>query len=172
MKVQQYIQYLKEWSGKETCTIIYSNENEELSARIVNSKIQGKKNLYFIIEDCQGNIFGSYHSFIPTEYEKKVHQQEDHHHFIFTLKNPYNILPTKYLPTEHNDHILSLYQNYDINNVMNVQYCYGISTQRGVFLYENIINYYQNIPSQGCCFLTGTANTFLDITHFLIVQTH
>ena len=171
MNIKQHITQLQEWSGYSNFTILYNNEMEELSARTINSKISGKRNLYFIIEDINNNIFGSYHSIIPNEKEYKQHSSEDPKHFIFTLQNPFSIQPSKYYPTQHNDHVLYLYQNYDINNVLNVQYCYGIVSQNRVFLYENIINYYQNIPREcGCRFLTGNVNYFTEIKHFIILE--
>ena len=171
MNISQYLTTLKEWSGYTTPTILYSTETEELSARTLNSKINGKRNLYFIVEDMNNNLFGSYHSHLPTEKEYKQHSSEDQHHFVFTLHNPHNIPPTRYYPTEHNDHISYLYQNDDINNVFNVQYCYGIVSRNKVFIYENIIRYYKDIPQPpSCILLTGNANYFDDIKHFYIIE--
>ena len=171
MSIGNYLEKLKEWSCHEKYSILYNAENEELSARLINSKIQGKSNLYFIIEDINGNLFGSYHTFIPSEKERKVNVTEDPKHFIFTLKNPFNIQPSLFTPKESNDHIISFYHDYDIRNVLNVQYCYGIVAQNKVFLYENIIRHYNDVPSDcGCRLLTGTANTFVDIAQFFIIQ--
>ena len=171
MNITQYLSQLKEWSNHSNYTILYSTETEELSARTLNSKIKGKRNLYFIIEDTNNNIFGSYHSILPNEKEYKQHSSEDQHHFIFTLHNPHNIQPTRYYPTDHNDHISYLYQEYDINNVFNVQYCYGIVSRNKAFVYENIIKYYKDIPQPpGCILLIGNANCFIDIKHFYIIE--
>ncbi|GAB1226960.1 hypothetical protein ENUP19_0314G0010 [Entamoeba nuttalli] len=169
MNIDQYISYLKEWSHLSNTTILFDSAIDELTARNVYSKISGKTHIYFIVEDSFGNVFGSYHNYIPQQ-DETVGYEKDPDHFIFTLHNPHNTEPSKYEPNNNNNDLIHTYYNYGINNVLNIQHAYGITSNSKVFVYESIINYYINIPNNNPRLFTTTVNCFVNMTRLLIIE--
>ncbi|ELP93004.1 hypothetical protein EIN_051890 [Entamoeba invadens IP1] len=160
---------LKSWTGLSQCTTIFDSENDELTARGVDSKITGKTNIVFLVEDTRGNVFGSFHGIIPPP-DKLISSKDDPKHFVFTLKNPHNIPPTKFPVKDTNGDVLHVYDSSDCRNVFNVQSAFGVTCDSKVFVYESIINGYTNLPPIGCRVLVNDNNKFFDIKRLIILQ--
>ncbi|KAL7717254.1 TLDc domain-containing protein [Entamoeba marina] len=52
---------LKEWSGKQICSIIFDSDIDgDGTNNVLMNKVMNKKNLYFISFDNENNVFGGY----------------------------------------------------------------------------------------------------------------
>ena len=114
-----YIEILKQWIPFQTYSIIYHNEQDELSSRAINSKIKGKRNITLIVETMEGYIFGTYHqnpikTNINGLYSRYI---QEGGYFIFTLKNPFNTQPLQFYPSNLNDY-LCIYDNENENSLI------------------------------------------------------
>ena len=132
------IQRIQEWVGKEKYTIIFDSEHHELTSRMFWSCLKGRKDILIVIETDEGYIFGSYHSIIPERQELCV--ENDPHHFVFTMKNPFNVPPTKFELKEGWKKSLYIYGDDQISDVFYVFGCYLICNNDESFI-KKIFNY-------------------------------
>ena len=89
---KNYVKVLEQWTGKRW-KIQYRGSRDGFTSQNFHSLCDIKGESLFIAEDINGYIFGGYTSFAWRSTQNYV---VDQNAFIFTLKNPNNIPPTKY----------------------------------------------------------------------------
>ncbi|EDR29117.1 hypothetical protein EDI_287470 [Entamoeba dispar SAW760] len=107
--LSKYETVLKQWIPSIRMKLIYDSSQQFFDSKGFNEKVCGRKNLLIIVVSGK-SIFGSWHSKqIPKEKKDGfVYVKNDENHFVFTLRNIYNINPTKFLPREVNKYSKSL----------------------------------------------------------------
>ncbi|EKE41606.1 hypothetical protein ENUP19_0041G0128 [Entamoeba nuttalli] len=122
---------MKQWTGFKEMKLIYDSSQQFFDSRGFNEKVCGRKNLLIIVVSGK-SIFGSWHSKqIPKEKKDGfVYVKNDENHFVFTLRNIYNINPTKFLPREVNHHSKSLCISGSKNStcIVGCYSCYFVET--------------------------------------------
>ncbi|KAL7720408.1 TLDc domain-containing protein [Entamoeba marina] len=74
---------LKEWSGKQKCSIIFDSKIDgDGGNNVLMNKVMNKQNLYFISFDNQNNVFGGY---VDTIINKTGDWITDPNAFVFSL---------------------------------------------------------------------------------------
>ena len=157
--VPYYLKYqekeqLEQWIGLKCSEIFFDSnkDNWSISSSVFNDKIKGKKQLTFLIEDEDGELFGYYYnSQIPNEIEEYyVSIGTDFNSFQFNLKSKNNRLsqPMKFpiLNTqiggicfqENDDECL--FQMGDINLMKYEKKEFSGSDYIGLFDYSGIRN--------------------------------
>ena len=92
-KKGEFIQKLKEWSGYKKMELLYRGTRDGMDSNNFHNKCDNKGPNYVLIENNKGNIFGGYSSI---SWESSGGYKNVPECFIFTLKNIYNIQPTKF----------------------------------------------------------------------------
>ncbi|ELP90541.1 hypothetical protein EIN_019300 [Entamoeba invadens IP1] len=107
--LRRYEQILKDWTCANSMELIYDSSKHFFDSKGFNENVCGSKNVMIIVMSGK-SIFGSWHSKkIPKEKKEGfVYVKGDENHFMFTLKNPYKIPPTRFFPIEVNKHTKSL----------------------------------------------------------------
>ncbi|KAL7717203.1 hypothetical protein QTN25_005473 [Entamoeba marina] len=95
--INSYLPQLQQWTGHSHYRIIYNSKVDGMSTDTFNNRVCLKKKVMIMIFTTDGNLFGSYHSkrIPPTGGEGFV--CDDSNHFVFTLRNPFNVPPTKFV---------------------------------------------------------------------------
>ncbi|KAL7717147.1 TLDc domain-containing protein [Entamoeba marina] len=98
--LSEYVDTLHNWFGKNTMHMIYDSKEQIFDANYLNRKICGKKDLLLFVTTSDGYIFGSWTSkqIPPDKKDDFNYVRGDTEHFVFTLKNPHNIPPTRIYP--------------------------------------------------------------------------
>ena len=102
---------MKQWTGYSNCKVIYDSETNELSGDVLFLSLRLVSTCAFIIETTEGDIFGSYHTIIPTKQNCFV--PNDPHHFLFTLKNKLNTPHEQFKVFSQNNRLLDIYGGKD-----------------------------------------------------------
>ncbi|KAL7719166.1 TLDc domain-containing protein [Entamoeba marina] len=81
---------------KKNCSykVIYSIETNLFDSRELFSIIHSVKNVIFLFVTEENHIFGSFHHIMPKKRGKWL--KTDNEHYIFTLRNPSGVPPTRY----------------------------------------------------------------------------
>ena len=90
---EEYIDQLEEWSSLKCSDVLFDSNVDDWSIKtsVLNKRIIGKKQLTFIIEDEDNEIFGYYlNTQIIEEYKKR--QKVDNKSFEFNLQSKDNRL--------------------------------------------------------------------------------
>ncbi|ELP91993.1 hypothetical protein EIN_386870 [Entamoeba invadens IP1] len=105
----KYEQILKSWTSASRLHLVYDSSQQFFDSKGFNEKVCGRKNL-LIVAVSGKSIFGSWHSKqVPKEKKDSfVYIKDDENHFVFTLKNEFNIPPTRFFPNEVGKHTKSL----------------------------------------------------------------
>ena len=82
--IDDNIDMLEEWSGLEVGEVLYDSERDGKQSKTFRDKILHHKQMYFIIIDSDGNVFGHYHS---TKIDKVNVDYYDRNIFMFTLNS-------------------------------------------------------------------------------------
>ena len=106
-----WIDTLKQWTGYSNCKVIYDSETNELSGDMLFLSLRLVSTVTFIIETTDGDIFGSYHTIIPTKQNCFV--ANDPHHFLFTLKNKLNTSHEQFKVFSQNNRLLDIFAGKD-----------------------------------------------------------
>ncbi|GAB1220368.1 hypothetical protein ENUP19_0052G0022 [Entamoeba nuttalli] len=102
-----WISTLQEWIGSKTCKLIYDS-NEGFTGDILWAILRIVNSVAFIIETTEGDVFGSYHSVIPTKQHYPV--ITDNAHFLFTFRNKINTGHIKFNVLSTNNKLLDIYK--------------------------------------------------------------
>lgn len=89
----------------------YSGIRDGLTPEDFHRIVDDKGECLVVIEDKGGNIFGAYTSIGFSTNGGDGMSYSDKHHFLFTLKNPFGIAPTKFV-TKFPQTALSYYRSY------------------------------------------------------------
>ena len=88
---------LNEWIGEtKKWKRVYSSSINLLQPEDFHATVDNKGECIVLVESENGSVFGGYTSvgFIPEGHQGSIYR--DDHHFLFTLKNPWNIPPTMF----------------------------------------------------------------------------
>lgn len=81
---------------KTEWNLLYSGVRDGLTPEAFHRVVDNKGECLLVIEDEKGNIFGAYTSIgFKTDGGNGMSYRDDRH-FLFTLKNPFGIAPTKF----------------------------------------------------------------------------
>ena len=121
-----WIDTLKQWTGFANCKVIFEQNENELSGEMVFLSLRLVSTVTFIIETTDGDVFGSYHSIIPTRQNCFV--ANDPNHFLFTLHNKYGTPHEQFKVLPHNHRLLDIFSGND-SWVMGVNNGYWIHSK-------------------------------------------
>lgn len=93
--VHQFQTQIEKWLGKKTWTLLYQGTRDGFGSKTFHAKCDLEGATVTIIKSTTGFFFGGY---TPLPWKSSGGWIEDStmQSFIFTLKNPHNIPPTKY----------------------------------------------------------------------------
>ena len=107
-----YDSVLCEWLNvKSEWSLLYSGTRDGLTPEAFHTIVDNRGECLLVIEDEKGNIFGAYTSVGFSTRGGNGMVYRDDRHFLFTLKNPFGIAPTKFA-TKFPDTALSYVRNY------------------------------------------------------------
>ncbi|ELP90153.1 hypothetical protein EIN_406070 [Entamoeba invadens IP1] len=163
------IEVLKQWLHFPNYKVVYSSEEEEVSARQINSKIEGKSDITIVITTTDGNVFGSYHQ---NPIKKKPLKFYDRHiqrggYFLFTITNPYNIPPTRFV-TKNMDDYLVLYSDDNPNSLISMCYVYDLKLNGSTI--NTDFPFYYNTEYPSTIFTGSVIPTTFNFENIIILQ--
>ena len=88
--IDDNIDMLEEWSGLEVGEVLYDSERDGKESKTFRDQILHHKQMYFIIIDSDGNVFGHYHSTVinsPGNWSNDSERVHDRNIFMFTLNS-------------------------------------------------------------------------------------
>ena len=92
-----YIDKLREWTGMEKYDVIYNSKIHSWNKEVLYKRLMYKPNIMVLIFTTDGYLFGNYNKKRFPDCENEGYIIDDHHHFIFSLKNPFSIPPCKFV---------------------------------------------------------------------------
>ena len=78
---------LRSYCHKTKYVEVFNSDTKRIDSESIWMSIKGRKNIMFIIKDLKGNVFGSFHSVIPSQ--RGEYQGKDYNHFVFSLNNKF-----------------------------------------------------------------------------------
>ncbi|ELP83848.1 hypothetical protein EIN_197910 [Entamoeba invadens IP1] len=129
--ISQYLKQLTAWTNKMTPSILFDSTVDAPTSLF--EKIRDKGNIMTVVETDGGNVFGSYHSVLPTKPSEWV--VKDPNHFVFTLKNPFNggvNASQKFTPIRPDCYPLWIYKSG--NALFCVQYFCHVSNNKQCYI--------------------------------------
>ncbi|ELP90783.1 hypothetical protein EIN_026420 [Entamoeba invadens IP1] len=118
---------LCKWSSSQQCRIIYTTERFEFSTKAIWSVLHGRRNVMCLVVTDNDDVFGSFHSLIPERRSAIV--SNDKKHFVFTLRNSFNIQPTRFFQNSTNENQMIIHRDYQNSWVFGVGYGYHIRSE-------------------------------------------
>ena len=119
--------------------LVYDSSVHGLGGNQLWPHISGLARAAFVFK-AQGNVFGSYHSVLPEA--QGVWVDEDPEHFVFTVKNPFNVAPTRFDQRRPIDDGV-LFVSKSSSELMNIGYLCFLASGAGSFI---------RLPQSGCPF--------------------
>ena len=164
-----YIEILKQWIPFQTYSIIYHNEQDELSSRAINSKIKGKRNITLIVETMEGYIFGTYHqnpirTTVNGFYAR--HLQEGGY-FLFTLNNPLHTQPMQFFPSNLNDY-LCIYNDDNENSLIGMCNAFELKKHRSFI--SSDFSFYYRTEYLSSIFVGKVSPETFDLQRLIIIE--
>ncbi|KAL7714384.1 TLDc domain-containing protein [Entamoeba marina] len=103
---------LKEWSGKQNCSVIFDSKIDgDGGNNVLMNKVIDKKNLYFISFDYENNVFGGY---VDTIINKTNSWIINPNSFTFSLMRNRKMKNEQYkIKNDYKQDAFQLYSNYD-----------------------------------------------------------
>eukprot|EP01125_Pyxidicula_operculata_P001427 TRINITY_DN1131_c0_g1_i6.p1 TRINITY_DN1131_c0_g1~~TRINITY_DN1131_c0_g1_i6.p1 ORF type:complete len:448 (-),score=126.73 TRINITY_DN1131_c0_g1_i6:194-1537(-) len=95
---KDYIKHLSDWIPNKSFNLLYRGSRDGFGAQHFHSKCDNKGETLTIIKSTGGWLFGGY---TPIQWTSRQKYASDNRTFIFTLLNPHNIPPTKFI--NHDD---------------------------------------------------------------------
>ena len=164
-----YTEIIEEWTGKKIYQILYDTDIDEFSSRSFWRSIKGRTNIMIIIQTSKNYVFGSYHSLLPNRQEMYT---EDNEHFVFTIRNPKEYPPTKFMiKKEWNKKSLYIYGDDQISDVFFVFGCFLICNNGESFI-KKIFNYtYKHDRDIDATIFVGNVwEEYFDVERLICVQ--
>ncbi len=124
---QQYDTILREWLGKDyKWKLLYRTSEHEYTAKSFHDCCDDKGPTLVVIKSSGGWIFGGYttqswkhindDSFDDSDnddyYRLTPNKKDDNKAFIFTLKNPHGVEPTRFMKRAESKYVIQCYPNY------------------------------------------------------------
>ena len=75
---------LKEWTGKESATIIFDSTVDEFTTDGLFEKVKGKRNIAVVGFTTDGDVFGGFHNVAVTE---QAFWFDDPNIFVFSFES-------------------------------------------------------------------------------------
>ena len=144
----EYLNKIYEWTGGKNMELLYRGTRDGMSGEAFHNKCNNKGPTISIIKSDKGYIFGGYTSINWATYGG---YREAPDSFIFTLKNMYEISPTKFKNSKSTYSICdgSDYGPYFGNDI-------GIRFNSGN--YSEFPKYYEDMLGKGKSIFTGDKN--------------
>ncbi|EKE37278.1 hypothetical protein ENUP19_0113G0019 [Entamoeba nuttalli] len=95
--IKSFIPSLQQWTGMQKYDVIYNSKLDGFKKERINNHICLKKHVMVLVFTTDGNVFGCYNSKRLPAPSCEGFVMDDPQHFIFTLKNPLSIPPTKFV---------------------------------------------------------------------------
>ncbi|EDR25275.1 hypothetical protein EDI_034480 [Entamoeba dispar SAW760] len=154
-----YISYLKQWTNKSHFKIIYDSSIDELSLRGLNSKIKGLTDVLLLVETDNNDLFGS---FTATRVPIVRHEEhttffgKDPGFFVFTLRNPHNIQPIKFIKKDCYKTMMFWNQPNELDAVISAILCFRISDGGKSMIMNQFKDFYDDPTGLGDDVFTGS----------------
>ncbi|KAL7714819.1 TLDc domain-containing protein [Entamoeba marina] len=164
--IHSYVYYLQKFCNKTNFEIIYNTETHEYNNYTIWSIIKNRMNFMLIFNTTSGNVFGSFHSISPPSLGK--YSSKDFNHFVFTLKNPHNLV--KKLKAKTLDSVLKI-SGVDQDNVLVINgFCFITKSTNSFFVSsQKLWRFYTDKTDLGIP-LFGNERGSFDIERILILQ--
>ncbi|ELP87753.1 hypothetical protein EIN_411060 [Entamoeba invadens IP1] len=166
--------YIKEWTGKNTFKVVFDTERDEFSVREVSGRTRLIKNVLFLVETASGCVFGSYVTTKIPPVRAEAYNTffgKDEGYFVFTMKNPHNILPTKFDKKDNTKTMMFWKEPNELEAVLSAILCFRISADGKGMIMNQFKDFYNEPTGFGDDVFTGThePNVF-DVARILIVK--
>ncbi|KAL7715596.1 TLDc domain-containing protein [Entamoeba marina] len=158
------IDKLKEWSGKQKCSVIFDTKIDGYDGGVLKNKVINKKNLYFIHFNNKNNVFGGY---VDNIIDKTRSWIKDSNAFLFSLIRNGEMKNIKYNIKRSKEQ----YAFYlDVSDYL---YMFGSYTHSDIAIWRN--NSSKSYCSPYSCGYNGENDRFVDNSKFttkriLVVQ--
>lgn len=144
-ELKPYYHHLQEWCGKTHSRIIY--EGTISDAEEYWNITKNLSNVMIVIQTSDDYFFGSYHSNLPSKQDEWI--KMDQHHFVFTLSNPHELKPQKFVPLKNNYQLYYVYNDNEKENILWVNYCYWITCDNIVYVWHHFPDYFNDTYGLG-----------------------
>lgn len=148
---------LKIWTGMRNYRVVYNKAFSEMNLSEFNSKICGLSNMMLIVTTDSGCVFGSFTSTTvppPMNWVKK-----DASHFLFTLRSPLNMQPTRFFPLKPANSVYIFQDDYMISFIA-VQGGFKINTKTDSSFSSRFTYYYNDSVGYGPSVFVPTPDRF------------
>ncbi|BFU18156.1 protein kinase domain containing protein [Entamoeba histolytica HM-1:IMSS-B] len=163
--INEYENYFKEWTQLNYFEEIYNNKKDGNSSADINRKIHGRKNILFLITTTEGWAFGAFIAgHIPVPSESMQYVKDTHKHFVFTLKNPFNIEPMILHRKKGKGMTLIVFPNSNIvYSLVIKKFCViKKSKDENSVIHPEFNTKYEDPTQYSCCLFTGEDSINVD----------
>ena len=119
-----YEEILLKWNHLTSSEIIFDSDEQELTTKNVWRSLRGRKNIAIVIVSDSGWVFGSFNGIIP--YKQSHIVSKDYSHFLFTLKNPFEVPPTRFKQNVRNENQLIIHRDNQNSWIFGIGYGFHI----------------------------------------------
>ena len=163
------IDKLKEWSSKSSLHLLYDNKKTTFTREKCLEVLKNKSDVFIILEDTNGNMFGSYHHIIPNELGVWANDQQ---HFIFSLRNRTKAM-SKFDVVNESKYSLMVADFVDDDDelkstIIEVGNFYSISMEEICQMSSNVAWSYKDAPSLKDCYFTF--NSTVELKRIIFVN--
>ncbi|ELP85403.1 hypothetical protein EIN_086850 [Entamoeba invadens IP1] len=150
------ITVLQGWTGKMSYRMLYDSSRDGLIPAAFNTTTSSVTNMMTIIITTDSHIFGTFNSFAvppPPVNSDTAYIEKDPNYFVFTLKNPHNIQPTKFGRKKISTTLRISPSDGDA--VMGASDCFSIFTTNSYFI-PTFGSYYLDSTGKGADLFVGS----------------
>ena len=151
------VEMLKEWTGFKSYDVVFESNTSDIDLFEFNGNVCGRNNLMLLVFSDDGSIFGSYTSVQvpqPSNWVKK-----DMGHFVFTIKNPYNVPPTRFYPTKPGNSVY-IFQNDYMISVVAIQGAFKINIKMDSVYSTKFSKFYKDTVGKGASLFVTNPEKF------------
>ena len=148
---------LCEWTGLEGFTILYDSDSDQFTAASFNKKVCGHKGVMVVVVTNEGNVFGCFSSLtLPMPEKKDAWLVDDMNYFVFTLVNPSNTPPTRFLLKHPGTQSVMISPNVSRKWVFANNTGFGLKQNDQSYVAENFTKWYNDPTGMGADIFTGS----------------
>ncbi|KAL7719994.1 TLDc domain-containing protein [Entamoeba marina] len=149
------VSVLQEWTGKNSYRVVFDSTKDGLIPAAFNTTTTGITGLMVVVITNDNYVFGTYNSFAvppPPVSSDTAYIEKDPEFFVFTLKNPHGIPPTKM----HRKRVTTTLRicPSDGETVVGASDCFSIFTSNSYFI-PTFESYYKDPTGKGADLFTG-----------------
>ncbi|ELP92179.1 hypothetical protein EIN_381460 [Entamoeba invadens IP1] len=145
---------LSEWTGLTRSLKIYDSEIDELESNALWKKVQGRKNVMFVVVTNTGDVFGSFHGILPEKQGAWVREDKDQ--FIFSLDNNQGYQPTKFKPKSMTHQLLSIAKKNQKQKMFWISDAFRINSEDKSYISSSFSRFYEDTTHSDGNIFTGS----------------